>query len=328
MSHGDKVTRRRRASSHAGPRDSPFSAVADEAGASTACSSIRGRPHAARRRAPPQLPFGIAACRPSGRWAPLARGIAAIRDRSATRRVICGLSGGVDSSVPPSSAQGDRRPAHLHLRRQRAAAPRRGAAGGDLFRGHFESRWSTSPRRSAFLPARRRHGPRAEAQDHRRDSSSRCSRRRPRRSRRALLAQGTLYPDVIESVSFKGPAIIKTPPQRRRPAGADEARRWSSRCASCSRTRCARSAASSGCPHEIVWRHPFPGPGLAVRILGEVTRSGSTCCRGGRIVLEEIRTAGLYDAIWQAFAVLLPVRSVGVMGDERTYEYGAACCAP
>ncbi|HFD16137.1 MAG TPA: GMP synthase (glutamine-hydrolyzing), partial [Rhodospirillales bacterium] len=79
-----------------------------------------------------------------------------------------------------------------------------------------------------------------------------------------------------------------------------------------------------GLPERFVGRHPFPGPGLAVRVLGEVTRERVAMLQeADRIFLEEIRAAGLYDAIWQAFAVLLPVRTVGVMGDARTYE--AAC---
>ena len=76
-----------------------------------------------------------------------------------------------------------------------------------------------------------------------------------------------------------------------------------------------------GLPHDFVWRHPFPGPGLAVRILGEITREGVAILQeADDIVLAEIRAAGLYDAISQALCVLLPIRSVGVMGDQRTYE--------
>jgi GMP synthase (glutamine-hydrolysing) len=78
---------------------------------------------------------------------------------------------------------------------------------------------------------------------------------------------------------------------------------------------------SLGMPKEMLWRHPFPGPGLAIRCLGEVTEPRLAVLRDAdAIVTEEIRTAGLYDSIWQAFCVLLPVRTVGVMGDERTYE--------
>ena len=80
-----------------------------------------------------------------------------------------------------------------------------------------------------------------------------------------------------------------------------------------------------GMPRDLLWRHPFPGPGLAVRCLGEVTERRFTALRAAdAIVIDEIRSAGLYDTLWQAFAVLLPVRSVGVMGDERTYEEACA----
>ena len=136
------------------------------------------------------------------------------------------------------------------------------------------------------------------------------------------LAQGTLYPDVIESVSIKGPsAVIKTHhnvgglPEKLgleliepvRELFKDEVRQL---------------GAELGLPREFLTRHPFPGPGLAVRIPGEVTREKIAILQqADEIVLEEIRAAGLYDAISQAFAVLLPVRSVGVMGDGRTHEF-------
>ena len=135
-----------------------------------------------------------------------------------------------------------------------------------------------------------------------------------------FLAQGTLYPDVIESVSVAGPsAHIKTHhnvgglPERMdltlieplRELFKDEVREVGRRL---------------GLPGSLIGRHPFPGPGLAVRILGPVTREAlATLREADRIFQEELRDAGLYDAIWQAFAVLLPVRTVGVMGDERTY---------
>lgn len=136
-----------------------------------------------------------------------------------------------------------------------------------------------------------------------------------------FLAQGTLYPDVIESVSFKGPSVmIKTHhnvgglPEKMnfvllepfRELFKDEVR---------------KVGRQLGLPEELISRHPFPGPGLAVRILGEVTREKlNTLREADEIFIEEIRRAGMYDEIWQAFAVLLPVSSVGVMGDSRTYE--------
>jgi GMP synthase (glutamine-hydrolysing) len=139
------------------------------------------------------------------------------------------------------------------------------------------------------------------------------------------LVQGTLYPDVIESVSVRGPsATIKTHhnvgglPSRMkfrlieplRELFKDEVRLLGS---------------ELGVPEPILQRHPFPGPGLAVRILGALTPERLSILREADvIVIEEITRAGLYRSIWQAFAVLLPVRTVGVMGDERTYDYVVA----
>ncbi len=101
---------------------------------------------------------------------------------------------------------------------------------------------------------------------------------------------------------------------------------WSNRCATCSRTRCARWAASSESRRRSWAGHPFPGPGLAIRIPGEVTREKADLLRKvDSIYLEEIRNAGLYDAIWQAFAVLLPVRTVGVMGMGAPTTWPARC---
>ena len=140
-----------------------------------------------------------------------------------------------------------------------------------------------------------------------------------------FLAQGTLYPDVIESVSVKGPsATIKThhnvgglPPDMPfellepfRELFKDEVR---------------AVGAELNIPSHVLGRHPFPGPGLAVRILGEVTYQRLEVLRAAdAIFIAEIKAAGLYDQIWQALAVLLPVKSVGVMGDARTYENAVA----
>lgn len=139
-----------------------------------------------------------------------------------------------------------------------------------------------------------------------------------------FLVQGTLYPDVIESVSVKGPsATIKTHHnvgglpsvmpfeliEPLRDLFKDEVR---------------RIGRDLGLPEVMLTKHPFPGPGLAVRQLGEISREKLEILReADAIVIEEIRAAGLYEATWQAFAALLPVRSVGVMGDERSYGYTA-----
>ncbi len=144
---------------------------------------------------------------------------------------------------------------------------------------------------------------------------------RKRGKRAAFLAQGTLYPDVIESVSVRGPsATIKSHhnvgglPERMnlelveplRELFKDEVR---------------SAGKVLGLPADYLGRHPFPGPGLAIRILGAVNQDDLRILRDAdEIYIEEIRKAGLYDEIWQAFAVLLPVRTVGVQGDDRTYD--------
>jgi len=140
-----------------------------------------------------------------------------------------------------------------------------------------------------------------------------------------FLVQGTLYPDVIESVSVKGPSqTIKSHhnvgglPERMhlklveplRELFKDEVR---------------RVGLEIGLPEEMVWRQPFPGPGLAVRIMGEITPEGVRMLQeADDILISEIKKAGLYRQIWQSFGVLLPVKSVGVMGDIRTYEHTLA----
>jgi GMP synthase (glutamine-hydrolysing) len=139
------------------------------------------------------------------------------------------------------------------------------------------------------------------------------------------LVQGTLYPDVIESVSVKGPsATIKTHhnvgglPERMELALVEPLRELF-------KDEVREVGRRLGLPHSLIGRHPFPGPGLAIRIMGEVTPERLECLRrADAIVIEEIRRAGLYDDLWQAFAVFLPIQSVGVMGDERTYENAIA----
>ena len=137
----------------------------------------------------------------------------------------------------------------------------------------------------------------------------------------SFLAQGTLYPDVIESTSFKGPSdTIKThhnvgglPEKMKlkliepfRELFKDEVR---------------EVGRTLGLPESLIGRHPFPGPGLAIRVLGDVTSERLEILRSADdIFIEELHKNNLYNEVWQAFAVLLPVQSVGVMGDERTYE--------
>ena len=137
-----------------------------------------------------------------------------------------------------------------------------------------------------------------------------------------FLVQGTLYPDVIESVSVKGPsATIKS---HHNVGGLPEDMPFAliEPLRDLFKDEVRQIGRELGLPEEILVKHPFPGPGLAVRILGEVTREKLETLRGAdAIVVEEIRRSGLYEKVWQAFAVLLPVQSVGVMGDGRTYEH-------
>jgi len=142
-----------------------------------------------------------------------------------------------------------------------------------------------------------------------------------------FLAQGTLYPDVIETVSTAGPsAHIKTHHNRvEEVLELIRQGRVIEPLADLFKDEVRALGEALGIPHAVLWRHPFPGPGLAIRILGEVTEARLAMLRkADKITIEEIRAAGLYESIWQCFPVLLPIQSVGVMGDERTYEHTVA----
>lgn len=138
----------------------------------------------------------------------------------------------------------------------------------------------------------------------------------------AFLAQGTLYPDVIESVSVKGPsAVIKSHhnvgglPEKMNLALVEPVRELF-------KDEVRQLGLAMGMPEEVIWRQPFPGPGLAIRVIGEVTEERLHILKeADAIILEEIKAAGVYRDIWQSFGVLLPIKTVGVMGDARTYEH-------
>jgi GMP synthase (glutamine-hydrolysing) len=140
-----------------------------------------------------------------------------------------------------------------------------------------------------------------------------------------FLVQGTLYPDVIESVSVKGPsAVIKS---HHNVGGLPESMPFSliEPLRDLFKDEVRQIGGELGLPKEILVKHPFPGPGLAVRILGDITKDKLETVRGAdAVVVQEVQRAGLYENVWQAFAVLLPVRSVGVMGDGRTYGHTIA----
>jgi GMP synthase (glutamine-hydrolysing) len=250
--------------------------------------------------------------------------VARIRAQVGSARVVCGLSGGVDSSVTAvliHEAIGDQLSCvfvdHGLLREGEAEEV------VSLFRGHYNIPLIHRDASALFL------GKLAQVTD---PETKRkiigetfievFEEEAKRIGEVAFLAQGTLYPDVVESVSFLGgPSVtIKSHhnvgglPERMnlklveplRELFKDEVREL---------------GRELGLPNSLIGRHPFPGPGLAIRILGEITPDRLDLLRKvDRIYIEEIRKAGLYDAIWQAFAVLLPVRSVGVQGDARSYD--------
>jgi GMP synthase (glutamine-hydrolysing) len=245
-----------------------------------------------------------------------------------SERVICGLSGGVDSSVVAvllHEALGDQ----LTCIFVDTGLMRAGEADEvlSLFRDHYNIPLVHRSAETLFLeklagvtdPEQKRKIIGATFIDVFDEEAGKIGGA-------AFLAQGTLYPDVIESVSFSGgPSVtIKSHhnvgglPARMKLKLVEPVRELF-------KDEVRALGRELGLPEVLVGRHPFPGPGLAIRMPGDVTREKLDILRkADAIYLEEIRAAGLYDAIWQAFAVLLPVKTVGVMGDGRTYDHVCA----
>lgn len=275
--------------------------------------------------------FLFTICKAKGDWTPasvIEKSVAEIRATVGSAHVLCALSGGVDSSVLAvllHKAIGDQ----LHCVHINNGLMRKGESEQvvQTFRENFHINLTYVDASERFLAAlagvtdpeqkRKIIGKtfidifEAEAAKLKGDFE--------------FLAQGTLYPDVIESTSFKGPSVtIKT---HHNVGGLPEKMQFKlvEPFRELFKDEVRQIGEMLGVPKEIVTRHPFPGPGLAVRVLGEITKEKLALVReADDIFVQEIKAAGLYEQLWQAFAVILPVRSVGVMGDLRTYEYTVA----
>ena len=342
MSHGDRIEAMPpnwKALAQSG--NSPFAAMGDPA---RGAYGLQFHPEVTHTPQGPAIlrAFAVDICGASPDWTSanfIAESVDAIRRQVGDEHVLCGLSGGVDSSVVAAlvhEAIGDQLTClfvdHGLLRQGEAEQV------VDTFQGHMHIRLETVNSTEAFLtdlqgvtdPERKRKliGHRfirvfeEEAARIAASWSFPPSTLHSPLSTIGYLAQGTLYPDVIESASRSQEQAARTIKTHHNVGGLPEDMTFELieplRMLFKDEVRAVGKAL--GLPEEVVWRHPFPGPGLAIRVLGEVTWERlETLRKADAILLDELRGAGLYRQTGQVFAVLLPVKSVGVMGDNRTY---------
>lgn len=274
--------------------------------------------------------FALDVCRCSGDWTAesfIETHIRSIQEKVGDDRVLCALSGGVDSTVVATlihKAIGDQLQCVfvdngllrknefedvLRLYREDLHLPVEGVDASELFLERLDG--ISDPEEKRKIIGRAFIDVFDDFVQHQKEFK--------------YLAQGTLYPDVIESVNFKGPsATIKSHhnvgglPEKMKLSLIEPVRELF-------KDEVREVGRSLGIPEHFIARHPFPGPGLGIRVLGELHADRLQLLRDAdHIFIEELRDKGLYDTVWQALAVLLPVQSVGVMGDERTYEFTVA----